>query len=610
MKFNYKSRGQNLSLSKLTNLWADLSLGMSLALGLALWMLPMTAASAAVIKLDVAFDPKAAETEAERKDEVVLPMPCGGAMVFKKVYTGTHKQVEDRHFKVGSSEESDSLSAAPFDRYVQGSFHDQDGYYYLLAKYELTTAQARLLQNYDLGKGKCEGKQSYGIKDRLAQGDLSWFAAIDLTRQYSHYLSSMQAKKDAQALGVSLPMADDGKTVAFVRLPTDSEWEFAARGGTKVSSSVFNADFFASEGDGEFKADYVWYKGNESSSDGRVNAIGLKKPNPLGFYDILGNVSEIMLDPFYITRTGRLHGCPGGYIVRGGSVLSSQAEIATSLRIEKDFYRQGQEGKSRDVGVRFALSLPATTSIQSLRQLRAELKKLGAEDVNDAKGGGDLRTVEYLDKIIEEQQKTYEKEKSDLNRNNQSLSAANKELSSAITSLNARLRELRQNMVNVNTKRDEMRDRAIVSALRLGGYLCSSLASAQGDLEWRLNNNEIVRRMPLSECRNNRMSDKCQNAIADQEEKLEKKKMLAAKTLDFYASYYADHIADITNTFEINFVLSQQEAAKRSLGNKKSAVPNYIERFVKDVQSYANGSRNLKENKNRWIKQCSTVVKN
>lgn len=590
-----------------------LSLGMSLSLGLGLGLvlgaLPMTAASAAV-KLDVAFDPKPVESAAERKDEVILPMPCGGAMVFKKVYTGTQKQVEDRHFKVGSSAEDDSLSAAPFDRYVQGSFHDKDGYYYLLAKYELTTAQASLLQNYNLGQGKCAANKTYGIRDRLAQGDLSWFAAVELTRQYSHYLSSPQAKKDAQALGVALPMADDSRTVAFVRLPTDSEWEFAARGGVKASSSVFNSDFFASDDEGGSKADYVWYKGNESSSDGRINAVGLKKPNPLGFYDILGNVSEVMFDPFYITRTGRLHGCPGGYIVRGGSVLSSEREIATSLRIEKDFYRQGQDGKGRDVGARFALSLPATTSIQSLRQLRAEVRELGTEDANDEKGGGDLRTVEYLDKIIEEQQKAYEQEKQDLNRNNQSLSAANKELSSAITSLNARLRELRQNMVNVNTKRDEMRDRAIVSSLRLGGYLCLNLASSQSNLERTLHTNEILRRMPPSECRANRMSDKCQAALAQQEKQSERNNMIAAKTLDYYASYYADHIADITDTFDIKFVLSQQEAAKRSLGNKESALPNYIERFVKDVQSYANGSRNLKENKSRWIKQCSTVVKN
>lgn len=77
------------------------------------------------------------------------------------------------------------------------------------------------------------------------------------------------------------------KTGHFYRLPTEAEWEYACRAGTKTSH-------FFGEDDSQLGA-YVWY---EQNSDFKYQKVGKKKPNPWGLYDIYGNVVEWVLDQY------------------------------------------------------------------------------------------------------------------------------------------------------------------------------------------------------------------------------------------------------------------------------------------------------------------------
>lgn len=69
------------------------------------------------------------------------------------------------------------------------------------------------------------------------------------------------------------------------RLPTEAEWEFAAKAGIDTLYSFGN--------DSKNLEDYAWYIEN---SGYETHPVGLKKPNPWGFYDMHGNVHEWVQD--------------------------------------------------------------------------------------------------------------------------------------------------------------------------------------------------------------------------------------------------------------------------------------------------------------------------
>jgi formylglycine-generating enzyme required for sulfatase activity len=113
------------------------------------------------------------------------------------------------------------------------------------------------------------------------------------------------------------------KTGIFYRLPTEIEWEYASKAGTEIPADKLT--------------DYAWFKGN---SNEKYQQVGLKKPNAFGLHDMLGNVSEWVLDhydevytrkdsPVFIDKYADA-------VVRGGNFQDEAIQVRPTARMAAD----------------------------------------------------------------------------------------------------------------------------------------------------------------------------------------------------------------------------------------------------------------------------------
>ena len=120
------------------------------------------------------------------------------------------------------------------------------------------------------------------------------------------------------------------------RLPTEAEWELAARGGDPEEGAWQYT--YAGTNEESTLGDYAWYSknsGNEAGEEKKTHQVGSKKANGLGLYDMSGNVWEWCWDWNGSIAAGTASGgaVSGSYRVRrGGGWNGSANDCAVSGR--------------------------------------------------------------------------------------------------------------------------------------------------------------------------------------------------------------------------------------------------------------------------------------
>ena len=186
-------------------------------------------------------------------------------------------------------------------------------------------------------------------------GNISWFDAV----AYCNWLSKETGKQ--------------------FRLPTEAEWEYAARGGVKSKGYTYAGSNNLDE--------VAWYIGN-SSAQRRI--VGQKLPNELGIYDMAGNAREWCSDwygeSYYkISPAGNPQGPDNGKnrVIRGGSWGSEAGRMRVTYRNEEYPYNA-----ALDFGFRLAVSSdePAKTAPKPPTEESDMMKKFDEQGFVDIYG--------------------------------------------------------------------------------------------------------------------------------------------------------------------------------------------------------------------------------
>lgn len=240
----------------------------------------------------------------DNDDSIILDLGNGITLKLVRVPAGK--------FMMGSpDDQADSYKPHKFPQQHQVELQE-----FLIGKYAVTNAQWQAVM-------KTKGNKKFQGDVSLPCEGVSWHDA----RTFCKELST--------------------QTGRAARLPTEAEWEYAARGGNQSKGFIYAGSNNLDE--------VAWYKSN---SDSVRHPVGQKKANELGIYDMSGNVWEWCLDEWhdsYANKPENLkkqgnqawselnlddHDSGCRMVIRGSDYRSEAMECRPAFRIYKETHRK------------------------------------------------------------------------------------------------------------------------------------------------------------------------------------------------------------------------------------------------------------------------------
>jgi len=207
-----------------------------------------------------------------------------------------------------------------------------------MSKYDITQSQYQSITGVNPSSYKANSDAAACPVEMV-----TWYDAVE----FCNKLSDAQGKTPVYSITARIPATGYPITKATVsatwsnngyRLPTEAQWEYAARAGTTTTAYWGNATDDATVGQN------AWFTSN---SGAKTHAVGQKLPNAFGLYDIMGNVWQYCWDLYDIYPVGALTDPTGPVttadpkrVARGGAYMELVTRVTSAGRAQGDMALQ------------------------------------------------------------------------------------------------------------------------------------------------------------------------------------------------------------------------------------------------------------------------------